>query len=106
MHINEICGNSVIRCINDHVMVASSYQYAGGTWYCDLCGLHRNDRRWFCLQCKSDFCFDCVPVVFDCTPMIDIVCKDLKLLTIHSNEVVKKRAKRMLHNYLTIDKNI
>ena len=62
--MNEILDN------NDHVMEIDNYSvdreghrtgYSTG-WICDKCGIHDKPgtERWFCLQCRSDVCFNCI----------------------------------------------
>lgn len=50
------------HCSGDHAMVIAAPddgEYESG-WTCDLCEVSfPNCERWNCLECSSDYCFDC-----------------------------------------------
>ncbi len=57
---------SLPRCPHDsdHIMTISDFSEEGyvSGFVCDNCRDSQSGLRWFCYPCKSDICFDCVPI--------------------------------------------
>lgn len=63
--VRELTASKVgARCPSGHALEVSSYNLGdyATTWFCDRC--KRRDKpgqRWFCMTCKYDVCFNCLP---------------------------------------------
>ena len=68
-----------------HVMVISTGTY--NTFGCDRCGALKSGERWFCGNCRNDFCFKCEPL-----RMVDFTKEDLDkfgITDLHSTDFIK-----------------